>query len=248
VALLAAAAIAGPHAWRAGALYWAKASARRTMNKLPEDVRRNLNQIPTRIELTDIARDGVPIERLDFKNDTIHVLRPLSRSNPSPTSIALNYPRYKVIVLHPASTIEGDALAPELHCKNLFEELSAAYHTRADDLDAQPDLPALKRYLLLISLRLQTTGCREEFTRGDISGFIIGPFEADKRTVAEVFVPASQKTFGIWFYDQGGLTLDDIHEFLRALQFIPKQPGDAGVSGSTKRARSPLGSPDSPVP
>ena len=237
VVILAAGAIAGPHAWRAGALYWAKSSARRTLNKLPADTRRNLNATPTRIELTATVPDRNPIDSVEFKDDVIHVLRPTSRSNPSPRSVALNYPRYKVIILRPTSTAEGDALAQQLHSRCFFEEFSAANHTRLDDLDAQPDVPSVKRFLLLMSLKLENIGCHEEFTCGDICGFIIAPLGAGKRTVVEVFVPAPQKTFGLWFYDDGGLTMDDIHDFLRALRFVPKQPGDAGVSSTAPNER-----------
>ncbi len=211
---------------------------RSAMNKLPADERQYLNAIPARIELTAAAAESDLVDTLDFGDSVIQVPRPMSRSDPSPRSIALNYRRYKVIILHPTSTAEGDALARQLHFKNLFEEFSAANHTRLDDLDAQPDLASLKRFLLLISLKLENVGCREEFTRGDICGFVIAPFAARQRTVVEVFVPASQKSFGLWFYDQGGLTPDDIHEFLRALRFVPKQPGGAGVSSTGPNERA----------
>jgi hypothetical protein len=215
-----------PYVFRAGGLYWAKSSARRAMAHFDHLERKNLNSIPAKFDLTPVDPGAQPVETLEFADSFVAVPRATSHVETTPMHVRLAYPGFQVLVLRPISTTASDSLAPQLQCKSTFEELSAAHHLRLDDLDRQPDLASLRRFLLLISQKPAMSTCREEFRCGDTCGFVESPDYDKRRTVVEVFVPARQMGFGVWFEDKDGLTDDGIHQFLRTVRFGARaQPG-----------------------
>src|SRR6476620_3298214 len=150
VVVIAAIAITSPFAWRAGSLFWAKSRARKVFESYTPNDRLILDQTPAPIafpplELDDSRRDSVDLQgyRFDFPKA---VLR-----REKPPSVLLEYERYQVMIRPPFDLAATDALAKRHHFLDTFDEYSAAYHLKLADLDAQPDLESLRRYLLLFA-------------------------------------------------------------------------------------------------
>jgi hypothetical protein len=223
VAVLMTFALAAPSIWRTASLYWAKSSARRTISKFTPEERQFLDATPTSIKLPSVKLDAGLLETAQLGGYVFRVPRPASFDDKSP-SILLVYPRYEVRILRPFSTALIDAGANKLHYKNTFDQFSATYRTRLNDLDAQPDLASLRRFFLLISEKPNRTFCREGFTAGELCGFVMAPVPVEERSLLEEFIPASQLGCGVWFVDRGGLTQADVHEFLAALRIKAMQP------------------------
>lgn len=213
-----AVAASSPYVWRAAALQWAKHSARRTMSKLTADEIQILNITPAPVTLPKPAAAEDHLVRIGFGSYTLKVPQPDSHSNRSKV-LLLDYPRFQVIVFPPFSATELNRLAVQAHFKDAFDEQAAAYHTRWDQLDAQPDLPSLRRFLSLIAQKISRTACTEQFERPDLRGLIFAPDPPKGDTVVEVYVPQLQALCGLHFVDRKQMSLDDIHQFLALLQF-----------------------------
>jgi hypothetical protein len=117
---------------------------------------------------------------------------------------------------------QEDALAQKLHFQDCYAFKWTSYHARLDDLDAQPDLASLQLFLALISTKPVRTYVAEEFDRPDMRGFILAPIPGEKMTVVGAFLTPAHAGTGVWIIDTGGVTSDDIHQFLAALRFDPK--------------------------
>jgi hypothetical protein len=211
-------AASSPYVWRAGALRWAKHSARRTMSKLTADEIQNLNTVPTPINLPKPSLGDDQLASIRFGAYTLKVPQPDSHSTRSKV-LVLDYPRFQVIVFPPFSATEFNRLAVQAHFKDAFDQQAAAYHTRWDQLDAQPDLPSLRRFLSLIAQKISRIACTEQFERPDLRGLIFAREPPKGATVVDVYVPQLQALCGLHFADRKQMSLDDIHEFLGALQF-----------------------------
>lgn len=205
-ALVIACAIS-PFAWHAGTLYWAKSSARRALAKFTPEERRNLNVTPTLLVLPDFDADKQAVETVKLGDYEIRIPRPIKCINGS-ENVRLTYPRCQVAILHPFPVAES-----------AFDEMSAVHHARFGDLDNLRDLPSVKRYLSLMAAKLGNVACGEEFKRADVKGFILSPTSGGKRTVVEIFLPRNHSGSGVWFTDTGGLTPEDVHDFLSVLRF-----------------------------
>jgi hypothetical protein len=239
ISLLALAAIlaASPYAWRSARLIYAKHSARKIFDGYSPKERANLNVTPKQIVLPHVDTSVDDVGSADLGDYIVRFPRAEKSAEPvanssnrgtthpaiarsAPVGIRLAYPRFSVIILVPHSTSTEDLNAQQLQFKDSFDMLSACYHARLDELDAQHDLPSLKRYLLLMSAKPARTACIEEFERGDLRGFILAPLV--QCTVAEVSITGPHAGCGVLFYDQGGMTIDDVHQFLAVLRFTPK--------------------------
>src|SRR5258706_5012373 len=209
----------GPATWRAGALKWAKASAWRTLRQLTPEQRRSLATTPTRILLPQ-ARTDVHLESARIAN---YVLR-FPQAEPRFKSVVLVYPRFKVLIFSPFPLAEFDDGAQQSGYRGMFEQWSAVYAARPDEIETQSDLPSLQRLVLLLSLKTRKAGVATfaSFDRTDLSGFITTRFSGDSnRIIAELFVPAAHTGCGVTFIDQGGMTLTDVEEFLASFQIAP---------------------------
>ncbi len=210
-----------PIAFRAGSLYWAKHSAHRIFDKFSPEETRNLNATPTRVVLPAFKQEEQIVEAIRFQGYLIRVPRPISREE-SARNTLLTYPGFQVRIMRPWSLAAIDAAARQRHFKDFFDEQDACYHTRLDELDAQRDLPSFKRYLELLIEKPAGALCLEEFQRPDIAGFILDD-PPRKRKVIELYLPQFHVSCGVWFVATGGLTLNDIHEYLSVLKFDPIQ-------------------------
>jgi hypothetical protein len=222
VTVLVALAVGTPHILRAGALYWAKSSARQTISKFTPEERRILNVTPVAVELPSTQLDSRLLDTVEIGGYVFWIPRPTTHAyTPSGKSIILTYPQYQAIIRAPFSIAPNDALAKQLHFKDWFDQTSATYHARLDDLDAQRDLSSVRRFLFLIADKPNLNPCREEFIRGDLRGFIFDPIPTDKRTVVEIFLPKSQTGLGVWITGRD-VTRANVHDFLSVLQIHPK--------------------------
>ncbi len=207
-----------PFAFRAGSLYWAKHSARKIFSQFPQDSRRNLNATPMDVVLPESNPDTRSVENVRLKSYSIRIPRPTSRQE-NPKNVLLTYPRFQARILAPFSLAESDGAARQLHYHDFFDQMSACYHTRLDELDDQRDLPSLRRFVLLISIKPDRVPCLEEFQRPDMRGFLLDNVPGENRKTAEIYLPQFHAGCGVWFIDTGGLTLNDIHQYLAALRF-----------------------------
>ena len=213
--VLAAFIAAGPRIWRTGALYWAKISARRIFNNMKPDERRNLNATPTLIVLPDFQPGKQIIETMKIGEYLARIPKPLS-SVVDTKKLRLNYLGFHVFML-----------SPIFLGKDTFDEWSVAYHTRLDDLDLQPDIPSIHRYLLLMAVKPSLTSVAEEFQRPDLRGFVFAPLH--DRINVETFIPATGRGCGVWFIDTGGLKMNDVHEFIAVLHFDKMESDAVGL-------------------
>ena len=224
VAVTAAMLVVGlsPVAWRAGAMAYLRSMARHKFAALSPETRVDLNATPTMVALPRFDADERPTDVLEMGTYTVRVPRALTRRNKGKL-VLLTYPRFRAWLLPPFSVTAADAAARQLHFRDGFDYVSSACHIRLDDMDAQPDLPSLKRFLLLISEKLASKGCAEEFEGADLRGFVLTNGPIGKRAVAQIYVPSIHAGCGIHFEDKGGLTVDDVHEFLAALRIDSRQ-------------------------
>ena len=115
-----------------------------------------------------------------------------------------------------------DDLARQMHFNDYFDMQSATFRTRWADLDAQPDLASLRRFLLTISEKGGNVACTEQFEGARLRGFI---FAADNKraALAEVYVRATQDGCGAYFSDRGDrkMTTADVHQFLSVFDMQP---------------------------
>lgn len=202
-------------------LAWAKASARRAIGKFSPQVRKNLNIIPVQVDLPPLDDDPNLTQTIDLGEYEIQVPRPDSSAQQG-RSVLLTYSRYQVRVLIPRATVRADAAAKQFGFKSVFDFESAIYHTRLDDLNAQPDLTSLKRYLMLQTGKVSETYAREQFRCGDLRGFVLNPLPGKARTTIEVDDPSLETGFGVWITDNVGLSEDELHRFLQVLRVEPK--------------------------
>ena len=212
-----------PVAWRAAALAFVKSKARHTFGKLSPESRTNLNAIPARVALPRFDADERPTDVVEIGTYTIRVPRALARQSKGKL-VVLTYPRYRATLRPPFSLAASDAAARQLQFQDTFDQFSAVYHTRLDDLDTQPDLRSVRRFLLLISVKGDAMRCAEEFKCADLRGFILASIGGSRRAVADIFVPSIHAGCGIHFEDEGGLTLTDVHDFLSSLRLDARQP------------------------
>jgi len=206
-----------PGFYRAGALAWAKWSARRTMKNLtPEEVA-ILNSTPVLIQLPQVHPNALAIEAVEVGDYSVNVPKAVSHKKQH-RSMILEYSSFRVFILPPFSLAVFDAAARQLNFKNEFDEESASRHTRWQDLDAQADLPSLRRFLMLIAMKPSAMICREEFVDADRSGFI----------------PKDHLGCGLIFTDEGGLKEDDIREYLAVVKFAPKPAASTKEAATTE--------------
>ena len=219
----------------AGALYWAKSSAWRSLNKLSPEVRRSLATTPTLIVLPHPKLDA-PLESAQLDSHTLRFSRPETRTD-NPRSLVLTYPRFQVLILPPFSLAEADAAARKLQFKDFFEQQSATHHARPDEIETQPDLPSLKRHLVLLAGKMRAASTFVQFDRTDLRGFITLYNRDGKRMIAELFIPATNAGCGVTFIDQEGMTLTDVEEFLATLQFISNPSPATNPAATSPSAR-----------
>jgi hypothetical protein len=222
----------GPSTWRAGALKWAKASAWRTLDQLTPEQRRSLAMTPTPIRL--------PQPRADVDLESAHVGKYILRfpkaesRRESSASLVLTYSRFRVLILSPFALAEFDGAAQQLGYRSMFEQWSAVYAARPDEIETRSDQPSLQRLLLLLSLKTRKAGVSTfaSFNRTDISGFITTSGSDSNRIIAELFMPAAHAGCGVTFIDQGGRTLADVEEFLATFQIGPESSANTGAATS----------------
>jgi hypothetical protein len=232
---LAALVVLTPYAVRTIGFHWAKSSVRRTFDKFTPEECRNLNAVPTAIVLPPTELNSTALDQLDLGDFTLRIPRPTRIDKKK--SVLLAYPQYEVRIMRPTSTKQLDDVTRQLHFTDGFGEFSAAYHTRLSDLDNVHDRDALRRFTLLIDLR-GVIRCREEFTRGDLRGFVVDSFPGGgKGIVAEVFQPSSQMGLGIWFTGDYGASLEHVHEFLSALEIKLAQPSHRNAATTAPDSR-----------
>lgn len=217
VASLVAITAGFPVAWRAGALLWAKHSARQRFARMSPEVREILNATPAQVVLPDIDPRTQLRDSAVLGDYLVRFPEPRARDNGGPKHLRLIYSRFQVLVLPPFSIAEADAIARGLGFKDDFDLESTSRHTRIDDLDAQRDLPSLRHYLLLMSLKPNGARCLEEFAGADLRGYAIARANS-KLTICVIDMPQTHLAAGVWFLDTGGLTTNDIHEFLAVLR------------------------------
>lgn len=213
-------------------LAWAKASARRAIGKFSPQVRKNLNIIPVQVDLPPLDNDSNLAQTIRLGEYVIQVPRPDS-SVQQGRSVLLTYSHYQIRVLIPRPTVLADAAAKQFGFKSMFDLESAIYRTRLDDLDAQPDVTSLKRYLMLLMEKVSETYAREQFRCSDFRGFILNPLPGKARTTIEVDDPSLEIGFGVWITDDGGLSEDELHQFLQVLRVELKRPAPATTVNTT---------------
>ena len=209
--------VAAPYIWSAGSFYKAKLSARQALGKFDAESLRNLNVVPTSVVLQPSALDPDSPEVIELGGYAIHVSRPSKRTN-SGKAVVLAYPRYDVRVRLPFSIAENDRLARQLNFKDAFDQSAAMYRTRPADLNAAKNVQDLKRFLFLISQKPPREPCREDFTVASLRGFIHEADPFTKMSVVEIYDTAHHIGIPLWITDRNGLTPDDIHAFLSAIE------------------------------
>jgi hypothetical protein len=210
-----------PSAWRAGSIYWARSSAWRAIGKLGPDERRNLDTTPMTVI---VPRGGLNSRAMDggaVGGWTVRFPAGQAREDRA-TTITVTYPRFKVWVREPFGTVGMDGDARDLGFSDAYACMAAAYHARPDEIDTQPDLASLQRHLRLLMQKRTRAGVSRfaEFDRNDFRGFLMRD-EQNHRIVAELYFPDRRAGCGIWFVDQGGMTVGDVEEFLGVLEFAP---------------------------
>jgi hypothetical protein len=200
------------------------------MSKLTAEEIRILNITPTSITLPKPAVTDDRLVGIAFGSYILRVPQPDSQTTRSKV-LFLDYPRFQVIVFPPFSATELNRLAIQAHFKDAFDQKAAAYHTRWDQLDAQPDLSSLRRFLLLISQRMSRTACTEQFERPDLRGLIFAPDQSNGDTAVEVYSPPLQALCGVHFNDRKQMSLTDVHQFLASLRIEAKNSPTSGPSG-----------------
>ena len=118
VVVLATSGLATRSVWRTASLYWAKASARRTIGKFSPEELRFLNATPTSVELPAMTLDSGRHETVQLGGYEFQVPRPTSHAD-NPSSILLVYPRYEVRIRRPFLTARSDSVARQLHFKDI---------------------------------------------------------------------------------------------------------------------------------
>jgi hypothetical protein len=233
VVVLALIAAMTPGFYRAGALAWAKWSARRTMKNLtPEEVA-ILNSTPVLIQLPQVHPNALAIEAVEVGDYSVNVPKAVSHKKQH-RSMILEYSSFRVFILPPFSLAVFDAAARQLNFKNEFDEESASRHTRWQDLDAQADLPSLRRFLMLIAMKPSAMICREEFVDADRSGFIDGTKSGRHEMSTQIYIPKDHLGCGLIFTDEGGLKEDDIREYLAVVKFAPKPAASTKEAATTE--------------
>ena len=212
-------------------LAWAKASASRAIGKFSPQVRKNLNIVPLQVDLPPLDNDPNLTQATSLGEFVIQVPRPDSLAQQG-RSVLLIYSRYHVRILTPRATVRADAAARQFGFKSMFDFESAIYHTRLDDLNAQPDLTSLKRYLMLLMEKASETYAREQFRCGDLRGFVLNPLPGQARTTIDVDDPSLQTGFGVWITDNGGFSDAELHRFLQVLRVEPKRSVTATTSST----------------
>lgn len=220
ILILVAAGASSPFIFHAAALRWAKYPARRKMSDLPPRVIQNLNTVPAVVTLPDTPLDPAQVSTFELGNYSVRVPKPHSQSR-GETILRLTYPRFEVFILMPRSEAQMDDLARQMQCKDYFDMQSAIYHTRWSDLDAQRDLPSLRRFLLTISEKGGNIACTEQFEGARLRGFIFAPEERGTRlTLTEM--RATHIGCGIHFSDRKRkMTIADVHQFLSVFDIKP---------------------------
>jgi hypothetical protein len=226
---------------RAGALYWAKSSAKRWLNNLSPEVRRSLATTPNLIILPHPKLDA-PLESAQLNSYILRFPRPETRSE-KPQSMVLTYPRFRVLILPPFSLAQADAAARTLQFKDSFDLQSATHQARPEEIETQPDLASLKRHLVLLAGKMGFGSTIAQFDRTDLRGFITLDNRDGKRMVAELWIRAATNVgCGVTFIDEEGMSLTDVEEFLAALQLIPNPspaPNPAATSPSARITQTP---------
>jgi hypothetical protein len=233
VVVLALIAAMTPVFYRAGALAWAKWSARRTMKDLTPEQIAILNSTPVLIQLPQVHPDAQAIETVEGGDYLVDVPKAISHKKQH-RSMILEYSGFRVFILPPFSLAVFDTAARQLNFKNEFDEEAASRHTRWQELDAQPDLPSLRRFLMLIAMKPSARICREEFVDADRSGFIDGTRPGRHEMSTQIFVPKDHLGCGLIFTDQGGLKESDLQEYLAVVKFAPKPTASTGEASATQ--------------
>jgi len=232
VAVVIVVAVLSPVMWRAARLAFAKASIRRMLGSLTVQEQQNLNATPTLIFLPSPQLNDGSTQIFTIGRYSIQVPKPIAYATIS-KCLKLTYARFHIIVLPPSDVLEGDSLARQLNFKNYFALEDAAYHSRPADVNAQSDMDALTREQALIEIKLQIvdaalTQCFEEFDRGNLRGFILGPNHnaLNSPTIVELSVQDPNVVAGIWFSTNGRVRMpaDQIHQFLSVLEVSAEPP------------------------
>jgi len=221
IALAASIVISSPFLWRAGALYWAKSSARRAFNNLTPAERKSMNATPAPIILP--ANATAELATVEYKSFTLHVPPPQTR-DASDKMLNLTYPHFQVSSFGPLSANAAN-----------FKTLTDANFARLDDIDVQPDLASLRKHILQLSGKpagFSLSTCFEAFERPDIKGFIMAHDEGRREIFVELFFPRSQTGCGLFFRNPDGVDLIAVHEFLSVLQIESKPTATMPIVGA----------------
>ena len=229
ILVVALAVIAAPYGIRAGVLWWLKLQAKENATAWNASTIANLNKVPQSVILPSAVDAGNPTTTVEVGDYVVQVPRALPSSTTAPSSrmaqtksVLLIYPQFQVRIRSPFSTAAADSLARQLHFKDFLGYESTAMSTRWDELDSQRDAQSLRRFLLFISEKPATTYCRLKFVGPDLSGFVMAPADAGKRTIVELFIPADHISCGVWFEGQGDLNDSDLLAYLANMKFKHK--------------------------
>lgn len=212
-----------PFVWKAGVLRWAKFSAQRKFSALSVEERRILNTVSVRVTLVPRRLDPADAEIFAIEDNVFQVPRSTASSvADDQKSMSLSYDsEFKLRVRRPFP-LPHDPVLAQLGMKDEFELDSTTYKTRLDDFEIQADLPALKRHLLFVSMKPNRVPCAEEFECGDLRGFIYEYDKRDKRILVTVYFNKLDRACGLWFDNLGGLTTEDVHQYLTVLGLTRK--------------------------
>ena len=153
-AVLLLAALAAPTAIRLGTVHWTRSKARRMYASFAQDAQATSNH--SHADHPSPAALPVPSPPSNPRASSFECLR---RSPANPRSCAmhrqtvtnLGYPQFTVTILEPFSTAPADALMGADYHQDSFEHQVETYRVRPADLDAQPDLAAIKHLVELLS-------------------------------------------------------------------------------------------------
>jgi hypothetical protein len=219
-----------PLSYRPIALYWAKHNAHNVFANLSAEERLAMNTTPAAIVLPPVKPGAKKLEIIEIHSRDGD---PLFLRCPAPESREITdgtwhlvYPQFEIFLLNPGSTVSLDAETQRLVHKNYFDFDSAANHARLDDIDAQPDLPALEHLLILLgtrAVRATPDTFWAEFRQSDRCGWIMAS-DAQKSGVHAVinFLDTHMGT-GVMFVNQSGVAVDDVQSFLATMLIEPKR-------------------------
>jgi len=201
----------------AGALWWMRSKVRRQFDQMAPDGRASFDQTPTSITLP-VAEPADQLDDTARIGDYLVYFPPPILRGDTAKFIRLTYAGFVVVLRPPFSTADIDAASQQLQFRDGFDQHKATFHLRPSDLDAQKDMTALKRFLILISQKQAMCDKIEEFERADMKGVILWRAHGRNDSVVEAFLP-NHASCGVLFFNGGRLTLDGVHHYLASLRF-----------------------------